>query len=251
MATWILGDIHGCSDELAALVDKLGLGSGDRVVACGDLFHRGPDPVGVMEQLQAIDALFVLGNHERALLRRIGAAPRRVDGSDRPDADFALPELDPDDIAGDGRTPCICPAERRAALVRFTATRHSGYVLRRGAIPTAGPNVDGRDWLVVHAGFVPGSAPESQSPDVLTGIRRLESRGRPWWYEDWAGPELVLFGHTHSPLPRAHSRGGRLVALGLDTGCVFGGSLSAYSPELDELVQVPALRADYAVGASS
>jgi serine/threonine protein phosphatase 1 len=76
----------------------------------------------------------------------------------------------------------------------------------------------------------------------LTSVRRLESRGRPWWYEAWNGPELVHFGHTHSAAPRTHSRGGRLVALGLDTGCVYGGALSAYSPELDELIQVPARR---------
>ena len=53
----------------------------------------------------------------------------------------------------------------------------------------------------------------------------------------------MLFGHTPSKLPRAWRTGGKLVALGLDTGCVYGGRLSGYSPELDVLVSVAASRA--------
>ncbi|MCA8981263.1 MAG: metallophosphoesterase, partial [Planctomycetes bacterium] len=67
MSSWILGDVHGCSDELAELIERLALAPGDRVYSCGDLFHRGPDPVGVMEQLAALDARWVLGNHERTV----------------------------------------------------------------------------------------------------------------------------------------------------------------------------------------
>jgi serine/threonine protein phosphatase 1 len=243
MATWILGDIHGCSEELAELLRRLAPGADDRVVCCGDLFHRGPDPAGVMDLLRAHGALFVLGNHERAVLRRVGVAPNRIDGADRGPAELALPPLDAEDLAGDGRSVCHVPAQRREEFVRHLQRGHSGYLLRRASIPGAGLTADGREWLVVHAGFDPSRAPEECSVDCLTGIRRLEGRGAPWWYECWHGPELVLFGHTHSPSPRVHSNGGRLVALGLDTGCVYGGALSAYSPELDELEQVQALHA--------
>jgi serine/threonine protein phosphatase 1 len=242
MPSWIIGDIHGCSDELAELLRRIAPGADDRVIACGDLFHRGPDAAGVMDLLAGVGARFVLGNHERKLLRRIGIAPLRHDGSDRGPLELRLPELDPDDLDGDGRTPCVCPLERRAELVRFLQLGHSGYLLRRRDIDGAGPTSDGREWLVVHAGHEPNRRPEDCSIDTLTSIRRLEERGRPWWYERWAGPELVMFGHTHSAAPRTHSRGGQLVALGLDTGCVYGGALSAYSPELDELIQVPAAR---------
>jgi serine/threonine protein phosphatase 1 len=243
MPSWIIGDIHGCSAELAELLRRIAPGRDDQVIACGDLFHRGPDAVGVMDLLVGVGARFVLGNHERALLRRIGVAPLRHDGSDRGSLERRLPPLDPEDLDGDGHTPCTCPVERRVELVRFLQRAHSGYLLRRADIPGAGPTSDGREWLVVHAGFEPNRRPEDCTIDTLTSIRRLASRGRPWWYEGWAGPELVHFGHTHDAAPRAHSRGGRLVALGLDTGCVYGGALSAYSPELDELIQVPAIRA--------
>jgi len=242
MTTWILGDIHGCSAELGELLRQIGPGPDDRIVCCGDLFHRGPDPAGVMDQLREVRALFVLGNHERALLRRVGVAPRLHDGSDRSSLDLVLPSLDPEDLDGDGRTPCEVPAARRAELVQFLHRHHSGYLLRRADIAGAGLTEDGREWLVVHAGFDPRRRPEDCSVEMLCSIRRLEGRGRPWWYEHWRGPELVLFGHTHSAAPRLFSCGGRLMALGLDTGCVYGGALSAYSPELDELVQVPAMR---------
>jgi serine/threonine protein phosphatase 1 len=241
MPSWIIGDIHGCSDELAELLRRIAPSASDQVIACGDLFHRGPDAAGVMDLLAGVGARFVLGNHEQRLLRRLGIAPLRVDGSDR-GPELRLPPLDPEDLDGDGHTHCACPAERREELVRFLQHGHSGYLLQRRDVPGAGPTSDGREWLVVHAGFEPGRRPEDCTIETLTSIRRLADRGRPGWYERWGGPELVVFGHTHSAAPRLHSRGGRLVALGLDTGCVYGGALSAYSPELDELIQVPAAR---------
>ena len=84
MTTWIVGDIHGCAEELAELIGRLDLGEDGHLVACGDLFHRGPDPAGVMDLLTDCGASFVLGNHERAILRRVHLDPRRADGSDRP-----------------------------------------------------------------------------------------------------------------------------------------------------------------------
>ncbi|MEO0660189.1 MAG: metallophosphoesterase, partial [Planctomycetota bacterium] len=83
MATWILGDIHGCASELAALLERIAPGPDDAIVSCGDLVHRGPDPAGVCDLLAAHGARFVLGNHELRVLERVGIAPRRHDGADR------------------------------------------------------------------------------------------------------------------------------------------------------------------------
>lgn len=237
MATWIVGDIHGCAAELARLLERLALGPADEVVAVGDLFHRGPDPTGVLDLLAAARARFVLGNHERAVLRRVGLAPELADGSDRPARRDEFPALEAEDLAGDGGRPLSAPPERRADFLRFLQG-HAGYFLEG-----AGRTPDGRAFLVVHAGVVPGQRPRETRPSALTGLRRLAGRGRPYWYEVYAGPELVLFGHTPSRVPRAFHAGGRLVALGLDTGCVYGGALTAYSPELDRLEGVPAARA--------
>ncbi|MEL6712884.1 MAG: metallophosphoesterase [Planctomycetota bacterium] len=239
MATWILGDIHGCASELAALLERIAPGPDDTIVSCGDLVHRGPDPAGVCDLLAAHGARFVLGNHELRVLERVGIAPRRHDGADRGPSDLELPELDAEDLAGDGGTPCRAEPGRRTDVVRYLQT-HSGYLLRHSDVDGAGPTPDGRGWLVVHAGFEPRHAPELQPVTRLCTIRRLPGRRRPWWYERYDGPDLVLFGHTHSAVPRIQTSRGRTVAIGLDTGCVYGGALTAYSPELDAFEHVQA-----------
>lgn len=244
MTTWIVGDIHGCAVELAELVERLALGPEDRLLSVGDLFHRGPDPVGVMEVLRGAGATFILGNHELRVLARFRLAPHLADGSDRPPLRTEFPPLAEGDLAGDGRRPCVVPRERRAEVVTFLQG-HAGFFVESAAFEGAGPTKDGRPWCAVHAGIQQGRHPAATTPEHLVSLRRLPQRGRPFWYEVYAGTNLIVFGHTPSTAPRARRVDGRLVALGIDTGCVYGGSLTAYSPELDEFVQVPA-KAAYA-----
>ena len=237
MATWLVGDIHGCAEELAELVGKLGLGPEDQLVSVGDLFHRGPDPAGVMDVLREANASFILGNHELRVLERFGLDPAKSDGSDRPALRTEFPELRDEDLAGDGRRSCIVPPERRAEIVTFLQS-HAGFFLECTAVDGAGPTQDGRPWCAVHAGLPLGRAPQDARPAELVSLRRLPQRGKPFWYEVYAGSNLIVFGHTPSKIPRARRVDGRLVTLGIDTGCVYGGSLTAYSPELDAFEQV-------------
>jgi hypothetical protein len=242
MATWVVGDIHGCASELDRLVRDLELAQGDRLVSVGDLFHRGPDPSGVLDILAREGALFLLGNHEHAVLARAGLAPARADGSDRPALRTEFPPLTGDDLAGDGRRALAAPAERLADFLVFLQ-RHSGYYLTLEDLPGAGPTPDGRSWRVVHAGLVAGRALAEHRPVELVTPQRSGLLRKAFWFETWTGPELALYGHLPGAEPARRTYGGRLVALGLDTGCVYGGRLSAYSPELDRLVSVPAQRA--------
>ncbi len=239
MATWIVGDIHGCAEELATLIDALALGPQDTFVSVGDLFHRGPDPAGVVQLLDACGARFVLGNHEVRVLRRAGLLDSNLE---RRELSAGLPELDAEDLRGDGDQPCHSDPHERRGLVEYLS-RHDGYFLRDTDLEHARPTRGGRPWNVVHAGVFPGVALEEQRPRDLISVRRLNGPGRPWWYEFHEGPELILFGHTPSPFPRAHHVGGELLALGLDTGCVYGGKLTAYCPELEEFHVVPAVKA--------
>ncbi len=242
MTTWIVGDPHGCAEELSVLLDRLALGPDDRVVVVGDLLHRGPDPVGVMELMREVDAEFVLGNHERRILARFGLAPDHSDARDRPPTRLELPTLEARDLDGDGGAPCHVPAAWRAEVIRFLQG-HRGYFLEDTDLEGAGTTRDGRPWCVVHAGLVCGRSPRDTDPEQLVSLRRLPGRGRPYWYEVYQGECLILFGHTPSKLPRQRRVRGLLVALGLDTGCVYGGCLTAYAPELHELVQVEATSA--------
>lgn len=238
-STWVVGDIHGCAEELAELLERITLGPDDRFISVGDLYHRGPDPLGVARQLTALPGFaMVLGNHERAMLRRAGLVGQRADGSDS----LPLPDGDADwseaVLLGDGRTPMqgVQLEDARALLAPLAG---QPYFLR------STPEAKER-WLIVHAGIAPGRAVEESPPDLLCSLRRVrELPGQPYWYEAYRGPELVLFGHTPSRFPRACHVGGRLVALGLDTGCVYGGSLTAYRIEDGELAVIDARR-DYA-----
>lgn len=247
MATWILGDVHGCADELHALLERLALGPDDQLVCCGDLFHRGPAPLEVARLLAAAEARFVLGNHEHVLLARNGCLPGDI-APEQPPA--ALPQRAGEvpgegahgDLRGDGGATCHAPDAAAPELLEFLRGS-DGYYLTDSQIEEAGPTRDGRPWVVVHAGRKPGLALEDTDRRTLLYSRRLSGGRGPWWYERYTGPELVLFGHTPSKRPRSHFAGGKLVALGLDTGCVYGGTLTAYSPELDALEVIEAAHA--------
>ncbi len=236
MSTWLVGDIHGCAEELGRLLEKIRPGPGDRVVSLGDLYHRGPDPHGVRDLLAGLPCQVdvVLGNHERVLLRRARIAGRRADGSDGGRLPPGLGPLDADLLRGDGGTPIrnVDP-ERGAELLAFLEGRP--YYLRG--------ELQGRSWWAVHAGVPPGRRPDRCDPEELVRLRRLQGLpGAPYWYEVHRGPDLVVFGHTPSRIPRTRFQGESLVALGLDTGCVYGGSLTAWLLEEEKVVSVPAAR---------
>ncbi|TAH34565.1 MAG: serine/threonine protein phosphatase [Planctomycetota bacterium] len=228
-STWVVGDIHGCAEELHALLERIELGPQDRCISVGDLYHRGPDPYGVCQLLAARpNVSLVLGNHERALLRRAGLAGRRADGSDAPPIPSELSRLD---RRGDGHAPL--------AQVTDDQFRRMLQLLERRPYFLEGPG-----WLVLHAGLLPGRKPSETPPDALVRTHRIAALpGKPLWHDVYAGPDLALYGHVPHRQPRPHRRAGRLVALGLDTGCVHGGSLTAFRVETRELVQVPAGRA--------
>jgi hypothetical protein len=207
--TLVVGDLHGCYDELLALLDAARFGAADRLVCVGDLVAKGEKSREVLE-LFIRDARFtsVLGNHDRAILRHWRGKRRRL----KPAQEKCVAELE------EGR-------ERYAAFL--------------GSLPLY-RYLDTH--VVVHAGLRPGVPLERQKPRDLTELRTLghdrTSRVGTPWYEVYEGPQVALFGHWPSAQPR---RGPH--ALGLDTGCVYGYRLTGYVIETGELVSVPALRA--------
>lgn len=209
--TLVVGDIHGCYDELLALVESVGLRESDRLIAVGDLVTKGEKSREVLELFMR-DARFssVIGNHDRALLEYWKGERQRNDL--KPSQNKCAEELEGE----------------RDAYAAF--------------LETLPPYIDLGTHVVVHAGLRPGSRLEWQSLDDLTALRTLglnrESRKGTPWYEVYDGEGVALFGHWPAATPR---RGPR--AVGLDTGCVYGYKLTAYVVETGELRSVPALRA--------
>jgi Calcineurin-like phosphoesterase len=212
MRTLIVGDVHGCLDELLALLARVGRAPGDRVVLVGDLCAKGPDSAGVVRWARASGADAVLGNHDAHVLRavrgeaKVGPAHRAV-AETLGTADIAWLELRPLWLRLDGA------AER--------------------------PHV------VVHGGLVPGIPLEQQTRDHLLNLRSITALGEPSkridgvpWASLWRGPEHVVFGHDAVRGLQRHP-----FATGLDTGCVYGRELTALVLPAGELISVPAARA--------
>lgn len=204
--TIVIGDIHGCYDELISLLEKAEFGRDDRVVAVGDLIVKGPGNRAVLELFNA-DPRFssVLGNHDLAILN-----------------------------FWRGKTTSLKPAQQRARLeLESEKERFEEYLASLPFIIDLGTHA------VVHAGVRPGVPLGDQTPEDLTELRtmgadRAKREGTPW-FEVYDGEKIMLFGHWPSPEPRLGKR-----TIGLDTGCVYGNLLSAYIVETGEFVQVSA-----------
>src|SRR5262245_14491382 len=197
--TLIVGDVHGCAAELGRLLEALAPGADDRVLFVGDLVARGPDSRGVLALYRAVRGRSVLGNHEARLLE---ARRARIAGKKRP-------RLAPPDYA------------------LLHQLREADWALL-AELPLRWPLPE-HDACIVHAGVVPELGLDAQDPWTLTHIRSLDPKGRPSERHDqepWAahyhtGPHIV-FGHNSRVGLQLQPR-----ATGLDTGCVYGGRLSA------------------------
>ena len=204
--TIVVGDIHGCYDELIALMEKVNLGEKDRVVSVGDLITKGPKNKEVLE-LFMTDARFttVIGNHDLALRRKWNG----------------------EDIE-------LKPAQKETHKeLRADKDAYASFFNR---LPFT---IDLDTHLVVHAGLRPNVELYSQTTGDMTRLRTLgpdreSDEGTPW-YHVYYGDKIVLFGHWPSPEPRRGKK-----AIGLDTGCVYGYQLTAYIIEEEEFVNVTA-----------
>jgi polynucleotide kinase-phosphatase len=230
----VIGDVHGCRSELEALLTELGYElvrdtagrpvdashpEGRRVIFLGDLVDRGPDSPGVlrlaMGMVAAEHALAVPGNHEAKLVRALrGAKVSTGHGLAE-----TLAQLS-------GET-----AEFRDEVLTFCDGLISHLVLDSGEL------------VVAHAGLkeqyhgrASGRVREYALYGDVTG--ETDEHGLPIrlpWANDYRGRAAVLYGHT--PVPAVVWTNNTAC---LDTGCVFGGSLSAMRYPEREVVQVPA-----------
>lgn len=214
MRTLFIGDVHGCARELDALLEACGWRPGDRVVFVGDLVAKGPDSAGVVRRARELDAQAVRGNHDEHVLR--WHQGRMREGKKlKPEHRHVLETL----CAADWDYLDSLPLYRRFPELNV---------------------------LTVHGGFVPGVPLEAQRDEHLLNLRSITPEGEPSkrvdagvpWASRWEGPELVIFGHDAIRGLQRHPH-----ALGLDSGCVYGGALTAYVLPEGRFYSVKAQRA--------
>jgi bis(5'-nucleosyl)-tetraphosphatase (symmetrical) len=207
--TIIVGDVHGCYAELAQLLRAANVAPRhDRVIFIGDLINKGPNSHRVWEIFESVGAEAIMGNHEWSMLQVLDGDEHRHEKYRRDlERDFG------------------------ASLSRFVrAVRHWPLWLEL------------EDYMLVHAGVVPDRHPRDTDPWILTTIRTWDGIGtdllcpdNPPWFDLYTGVKPVVFGHWAA-------LGGlrRQNAIGLDTGCVYGGMLTAYILPDERFVRVRA-----------
>ena len=230
----LIGDVHGCHDELLELLEKLGWEvsgppeslrarhpEGRKAVFLGDLVDRGPKSPQVLRLVMAMvedgTALCVPGNHDVKLMRKLwGRDVKLAHGLAE-----TLQQLE-------GESEGF-----RRDVAAFIRSLVSHYVL------------DGGDLVVAHAGLterLQGRASPRVRDFALYGETTGETDefGLPVrhdWAAEYRGTASVVYGHTPVPEARWVNR-----TLCIDTGCVFGGKLSALRYPERELVDVAAHR---------
>lgn len=230
----IIGDVHGCYDELVELIHDLGYQhsygiyqhpAGRKLVFVGDLVDRGPKTPEVlrlvMTNVKAGTAFCVPGNHDAKLLKWLNGRDVTIAHGLQESIDQLQRE-----------TPAF-----REEVKEFLDALISHYVF------------DGGNLVVAHAGLREemhgrgsGAVREFCMYGETTG--EIDEFGLPVrynWAAEYKGKAMVVYGHTPVPEPQWLNR-----TIDIDTGCVFGGKLTALRYPEKELVSVPALR-EYAV----
>ncbi|HUC42472.1 MAG TPA: metallophosphoesterase [Candidatus Sulfotelmatobacter sp.] len=234
---WIIGDIHGCVRELDDLLRKIRFDpASDELWCTGDIVNTGPDSLRALSLWLEAGGRSVIGNHDAyALLARSGAAPRR---KDRLEELFESERCD--ELLGVLRAfPVMARLEREAkpGVVRLV---HAGLHPEWKELDEIAERVDSMvhddEWL--------------QSDDVqfMTRVRccdvkgeRIRFVGRPEdahppyreWDAFYKGSDLIVHGHWAM---RGYYRGER--TLGLDSGCVYGGRLTAWAVDEERVESV-------------
>ncbi|MBE9556203.1 MAG: polynucleotide kinase-phosphatase [Proteobacteria bacterium] len=233
----IVGDVHGCRDELVDLLGTLGWAvggtreapdithpEGRRAIFLGDLVDRGPDSPGVlriaMSMVAAGTALCIPGNHENKLMRALKG--RNVTQTHGLAETLEQMEREPEGFGDE--------------VARFIDRLVSHYVLDHGEL------------VVAHAGLkeaFQGRASGAVRNFALYGetTGETDEYGLPVrynWAGDYRGKAMVVYGHT--PVPEAEWLNRTIC---IDTGCVFGGKLTALRYPERDLVDVPARQEYY------
>ncbi|MEL7168414.1 MAG: polynucleotide kinase-phosphatase [Bacteroidota bacterium] len=236
-----IGDVHGCRSELDMLLAKLGYvedpahafdgvpalrhPEGRQAFFVGDLVDRGPDSLGVYRRVRAMveagTALAVPGNHDDKLVRKLrGRKVKVAHGLEQTLGEIAA-------LHDETR-----PAFERG-MADFLSGLVSHYVLDEGRL------------VVAHAGMredLQGRTSRRVRDFALYGETTGETDefGLPVrhnWAAEYRGSASVVYGHT--PVPHAEWLND---TINIDTGCVFGGQLTALRWPERELVAVPAAK---------
>lgn len=212
-----IGDIHGCLKEFQELVDVVAPTETDRVICVGDFMDKGPEPAACVRFARERGFESVLGNHEERHLRwRRHQQRQRVDPTyQNPMRSFTPEDLFQNSLLDEEDLQWL------SFLPLYLRPLHN--------------------LVVVHGGLLPGLALDAQPEDKILRARWLKPNGefipydhydqhpdRQHWTALYDGPYDVVYGHeAFSLMGPKIDRGDFGTYYGIDTGCVYGGHLTA------------------------
>ena len=211
--TFVVGDVHGCFKEFLALLKKANYSSKThRLILVGDVINRGPHSLEMLEWVKNRGVEMVRGNHEQSFIRGL-----RSNG-------------------------LLSPILKK--LKKDIKQDLKKWLKWLEALPFY---IEEEDFLVVHAGLVPGEHPQYSDPNLLMNIRTWDGQGNdirsefnPAWYSHYKDTKLVIYGHWANQGLKVRKN-----TIGLDTGCVYGHKLSGILLPGRRILQIPALRNYY------
>ena len=265
MATWVIGDVQGCSEAFDALLDALAPDPGrDRVWLAGDLVNRGPDSLGVLRRASRMGAKCVLGNHDLHLLAVArGARPGRPSDTFRP----VLQAPDREALLDWLRRQPLLHHDRRLGWTMVhaglppewdlpTALARAAEVERVLGGPQSGAFLHHLYGDEAHGGEDAGWSRLRYTLNALTRIRCVTKEGRldfsfagsaerrpaglvPWYSAPGrrSRGERIVFGHW-AALDLDPALAKREKVRHVDTGCVWGGRLTALDLQSGEVRSV-------------
>jgi serine/threonine protein phosphatase 1 len=205
MRSYVIGDIHGCLDELGHLIEGLPLESGDRLVFLGDYIDRGPDSKGVIDYLlhlqrrNDLEIICLKGNHEDMFMAYLGLSGQHGDMFLYNGGRATL-----NSYGVNTKNPSLDELNLQIPLshIEFFRNLRMYFVME--------------PFICVHAGIHPLKSLEDQTDAELLWIRNE------FIYTIHRLPYTVLFGHT----PQNSVFFDLPYKIGLDTGLVYGNKLS-------------------------
>ena len=204
--TFIVGDVHGCFNELMLLLEKAKYSPKEhRLILVGDLINKGPDSFKILKWFRKTKTETVIGNHEIKFIKAV-------------ESNQALP-------------PSL------EQLKKQMGTKLYDWI---EWIKTWPLYIETEDFLVVHGGVIPGEHPSQSKPEYLINIRcwdaetkTIHSSDYPAWHEFYTASKLVVYGHWAKQGLKVKNN-----SIGLDTGCVYGGQLTGVWLPDRKIVQI-------------
>lgn len=232
--TVIVGDVHGCIDELNELLRTIEYNPNNtRLIFLGDILDRGIDSIGCVRKVRELNAECVQCNHgDKHIRYRRHEITKNLTGKKNP-----------------MRPMSIVDAAAHKAL-----TNDDIDWMRRCPL-----TINIKDnWYALHAGLEPALPFDKQLPNWIIRCRYVNEKGRAlslnqdrskpagskYWADVWNGPENIVFGHCVFEEPQVFKNKNN-TCIGIDTGAVYGGYLTALVFETMEFIKIKSKQVYY------